>query len=111
MPFLSEVDVIVLLVCLFTRVTVASEITAPDGSLTVPRSEPRYCACRAGVRIAQQNAINQPSNRSFEPFMTFSSGVHRFGRLGVPQQLGRFKWVEKRTSPPTSGRRVRSTLS
>src|SRR5664279_2563674 len=78
MPLPSEVATIVLLVSLFTRVTVAPETTAPEGSLTVPRREPRYCAWAADVNITQQNKTNKPSSRSLELFMTFSSGVQWF---------------------------------
>src|ERR1035437_3754025 len=47
MPLASEIDTMVLFVSVFTRVTVAPGITAPCASLTVPRREPRYCACAA----------------------------------------------------------------
>src|ERR1017187_831506 len=78
MPFPSEVATIVLFVSLFTRVTVAPEITAPWESLTVPRREPRYCAWAADVKTTQQDKINKPSGRSLELFMTFSSVEQRF---------------------------------
>src|SRR5208283_1078673 len=78
MPLSSEVATIVLVEHLFTSVTVAPGITAPEGSLTVPRREPRYCAWAGGVKVTQQDKINKLRSRSLELFMTFSSGVQRF---------------------------------
>src|SRR5438105_657046 len=56
-------------VSVFTKVTVAPEMAAPWGSITVPRREARYCACpNETTRVRKQNS-NGIRRKKVEPFM------------------------------------------
>src|ERR1700744_2687386 len=80
MPLSSDMETWVLLVSTSNRVTVAPGTTAPEVSVTVPRSEARNCACATGAEKAIQIRKRNVRTAAVERLM--NSPRHAPGAFG-----------------------------